>query len=94
MWSRRNRWDGCGRFTITAQRPLPGFLAAGEYHEGALEEVFTGTPEYGGDGFVYASERPGLGVDINEEAAAKYPCRVDVPTWTQTRNQDGSLQTP
>lgn len=50
-----------------------------------------GTPEYGGDGFVYASERPGLGVDINEEAAAKYPCRVDVPTWTQTRNQDGSL---
>ena len=73
---------------------IAGFLAAGEYHEGALEEVFTGTPEYGGDGFVYASERPGLGVDINEEAAAKYPCRVDVTTWTQTRNQDGSLQTP
>ena len=60
----------------------------------ALLDVFPGLPEYGGDGFVYANDRPGLGVDLNEKEAAKYPCTNTVTTWTQTRNPDGSLQTP
>jgi len=62
-------------------------------HE-ALLDVFPGMPEYGGDGFVYANEKPGLGVDLNESEAAKYPCTNIVTTWTQTRNRDGSLQMP
>lgn len=62
--------------------------------KGALLDVFPGMPEYGGDGFVYANERPGLGVDLNEKEAAKYPCTNTVTTWTQTRNRDGSLQAP
>ena len=57
-------------------------------------EVFPGMPEYGGDGFVYANDKPGLGVDLDEKEAAKYPCENTVTTWTQTRNRDGSLQTP
>lgn len=61
---------------------------------GALLEVFPGLPEYGNDGFVYANDKPGLGVDLNEKEAAKYPCEDVVTTWTQTRNPDGSLQTP
>ena len=61
---------------------------------GALLEVFPGLPEYGNDGFVYASDRPGLGVDIDEEKAGKYPCDAGVTTWTQTRRSDGSLITP
>lgn len=61
---------------------------------GALLEVFSGMPEYGNDGFVYANDKPGWGVDINENEAAKYPCHNDITTWTQTRNRDGSLQTP
>ncbi len=60
---------------------------------GALLEVFPGLPEYK-DGYVYANDNPGLGVDINEEEAAKYPCENTVTTWTQTRERDGSLQTP
>lgn len=60
---------------------------------GALLEVFPGLPEFK-DGYVYANEKPGLGVDINEKEAAKYPCENKVTTWTQTRNMDGSLQTP
>lgn len=63
-------------------------------HKGALLEVFPGLPEYGNDGFVYANDKPGLGVDIIEDEAAKYPCNDDITTWTQTRNSDGSLQTP
>lgn len=61
---------------------------------GALLEVFSGLPEYGNDGFVYANDRPGLGVDIDEKKAAEYPCTAEVTEWTQTRNPDGALQRP
>lgn len=60
---------------------------------GALLEVFPGLPEYK-DGYVYANDKPGLGVDLDEKEAAKYPCENTVTTWTQTRKRDGSLQTP
>ncbi|MBR7188947.1 MAG: starvation-sensing protein RspA [Clostridia bacterium] len=60
---------------------------------GALLDVFPGLPEYR-DGYVYANDRPGLGVDLNEAEAAKYPCENTVTTWTQTRARDGSLVTP
>lgn len=43
---------------------------------------------------MYPNESPGLGVDINEREAAKYPCENTVTIWTQTRNRDGALQTP
>lgn len=59
----------------------------------ALLDVFPGLPELR-RGHVYPNDRPGLGVDIDEREAAKYPCRHDVTTWTQTRLADGSLQTP
>ncbi len=59
----------------------------------ALLDVFPGLPEFR-QGFVYANKRPGLGVDVNEAEAAKYPCNSAVTTWTQTRLADGSLQTP
>lgn len=61
--------------------------------QGALLEVFPGLPEFK-DGYVYANDKPGLGVDINEIKAAKYPCENSVVTWTQTRRRDGALQTP
>ncbi|MFA6851489.1 MAG: enolase C-terminal domain-like protein [Selenomonadaceae bacterium] len=59
----------------------------------ALLEVFPGLPEYR-KGYVYANDKPGLGVDINEEEAQKYPCENSVTTWTQTRLEDGTLQRP
>jgi mannonate dehydratase len=59
----------------------------------ALLDVFPGLPEFR-QGHVYANDRPGLGVDIDEREAAKYPCDSGVTTWTQTRLMDGSLQTP
>lgn len=61
--------------------------------KGALLDVFKGLPEYH-DGYVYANNDPGLGIDIDERAAEKYPCTNDVTTWTQTRLHDGSLITP
>ena len=60
---------------------------------GALLYVFPGLPEYK-DGYVYANDKPGLGVDLDEEEAKKYPCENTVTTWTQTRARDGALVTP
>jgi mannonate dehydratase len=37
-----------------------------------LREVFPGTPEIK-DGMLWCNEKPGLGIDIDEELAAKYP---------------------
>jgi mannonate dehydratase len=59
----------------------------------ALLDVFPGLPDFR-NGHVYPNDRSGLGVDIDEDAAAKYPCENSVTTWTQTRLKDGSLQTP
>ena len=60
---------------------------------GALLDVFPGLPEYR-NGYVYANDKPGLGVDLDEAEAAKYPCENTVTQGTQTRRRDGSLQTP
>ena len=58
-----------------------------------LQEVFPGSPEQRG-GYVYVSEKPGLGVDLNEALAAKYPCNDGVTRWTQTRLPDGTAHQP
>ncbi len=58
-----------------------------------LMEVFPGSPELRG-GYVYLNGKPGLGIDINEELAAKYPCNGGVTTWTQTRLPDGTAHQP
>jgi len=57
------------------------------------EEMFPGCPVLK-DGYVYANGKPGLGMEINEELAAKYPCKTEVTTWTQTRLPDGTALTP
>lgn len=59
----------------------------------ALLNVFPGLPELR-RGYVYANDRPGLGVDLDEAEAAKYPCENTVTTWTQTRLPDGTIQRP
>ena len=59
----------------------------------ALLDVFPGLPQFK-QGYVYANDLPGLGVDIDEAQAALYPCDSGVTTWTQTRLADGTLQTP
>ncbi len=56
-------------------------------------EIFPGMPEVR-NGYMYPSDKPGLGIDINEDLAAKYPCRDEVEWWTQTRLPDGSPTRP
>ena len=59
----------------------------------ALYEVFPGTPELRA-GYLWANDKPGLGIDIDEEKAAKYPITVQPIEWTQSRWPDGTLWTP
>lgn len=56
-------------------------------------EIFPGCPEVR-NGYMYANDRPGLGIDINEILAAQYPCTDEVEQWTQTRLPDGSPVRP
>lgn len=58
-----------------------------------VRAVFPGSPELRG-GYAYPSDAPGLGVDIDEALAAKYPCDHAVVRWTQARRPDGSPTTP
>jgi mannonate dehydratase len=70
-------------------------------HEGGVfppetRAVFPGCPETK-DGYLYANEAPGLGIDIDEKLAAKYPF-PDTPTfdhrWGTTRRRDGTVIRP
>ncbi len=52
-------------------------------------------PEYR-DGFLYLNENPGIGVDIDEALAAKYPCRESGTAWEWmlARLPDGTAVRP
>jgi mannonate dehydratase len=58
-----------------------------------MREVFPGTPEIR-NGYVYVNDKPGLGIDINESLAAKYPCHNNLPGWTTARIPDGTAVRP
>jgi len=62
----------------------------------ALREVFPGTPEVR-DGMMWCNEKPGLGIDVDEKLAAKYPIRDDPPfdlQWGRLRGWDGTIRRP
>ncbi len=56
-------------------------------------EMFPGMPEVR-NGYMYPNDKPGLGIELNEALAAKYPCKDEVMQWTQTRLPDGSPARP
>jgi len=58
-----------------------------------LCEVFPGSPELR-NGYLYPNDRPGLGIDIDEKVAARFPPVPRLDTWSQARLPDGSLTRP
>jgi mannonate dehydratase len=56
-------------------------------------EVFPGSPEYR-KGYLWLNDKPGLGIDIDEAKAAKYPISIPPIEWTQSRWPDGTIWTP
>ncbi len=62
----------------------------------AEQDVFPGCPEIR-DGYMWLSDRPGLGIDCNEELAKKFPFRTDATfdmKWGETRKRDGTVIRP
>ncbi|CAN5260285.1 D-galactonate dehydratase family protein [soil metagenome] len=59
------------------------------------QEVFPGTPEIRA-GAMWSNDRPGLGVDLDEELAANYPFPEHAlnGAWPEIRRPDGGVQKP
>ena len=56
-------------------------------------DMFPGLPQVR-NGYMVPNDKPGLGIDIDEKLAAKYPCTDEIIQWTQTRLPDGSPVRP
>ena len=56
-------------------------------------DVFPGCPELR-KGYVCPNDKPGLGIDIDEDLAKKFPCSEKLPQWTNCRRPDGTLNRP
>jgi mannonate dehydratase len=72
----------------------PAFGVQEWYQPSELEyEMFPGLPVVEG-GYLYGNGRPGLGIDIDEDLARRYPVEDVVEQWTQTRLPDGTPVRP
>lgn len=101
MFGVRTAWHGPGDTSPVGHAAnahldlwAPNFGIQEWYRPTALEyEIFPGTPQVR-NGYLYLNDQPGLGIDINEALAAKYPPQDEVIEWTQTRLPDGSPVRP
>jgi len=62
----------------------------------AEQDVFPGCPELK-DGYYWCNEKPGLGIDLDEKLAAKFPISDDPPfdyRWGNVRRKDGTIVKP
>jgi mannonate dehydratase len=59
----------------------------------AVREVFPGAPEIRG-GYMYANDKPGLGIDIDERTAAKFPYKGSGGSRGNDRRLDGTIVRP
>jgi mannonate dehydratase len=60
------------------------------------QDVFPGCPTLK-DGYYWANDKPGLGIDLDEKLAAKFPIKDDPPfdySWGNVRNRDGTVAKP
>jgi mannonate dehydratase len=55
----------------------------------STREVFPGSPTLK-NGYFYVNEAPGFGVDLNEDAAKKFPYPEDPGYWHPVRKNEGS----
>ncbi len=69
-----------------------GLQEGGGVFSDYLRELFPGCLTKK-NGYVYVNENPGLGIDINEKMAAKYPITNSAGNWT-VRKRDGTIIRP
>jgi mannonate dehydratase len=62
----------------------------------AEQDVFPGCPELK-DGYYWTNDKPGLGIDLDEKLAAKFPIKDDPSfdmRWGNLRRRDGTIVKP
>lgn len=72
-----------------------GIQEARDFNQ-AERDVFPGCPELR-DGYYWANDRPGLGIELNEKLAARFPIRDDPSFdlfWGNLRRRDGTATKP
>jgi mannonate dehydratase len=101
----RTAWHGPGDASPVAHAAqLALELASYNFgvHEGSsfpkeTQEVFVGCPEVK-NGYMLAQEKPGLGIEVDEKLAAKFPIPAGPPnfdySWGTTRRKDGTVIRP
>src|SRR5687767_10433663 len=101
----RTAWHGPGDASPLAHAAqLALELASYNFgvHEGGgfpkeTAEVFAGCPEVK-NGYMLAPEKPGLGIEVDEKLAAKFPILAGPPnfdySWGTTRRKDGTVIRP
>jgi mannonate dehydratase len=101
----RTAWHGPGDASPLAHAAQLALELSGYnfgVHEGSgfpkeTAEVFAGCPEVK-DGYMLATEKPGLGIDFDEKLAAKFPIPAGPPnfdySWGTTRRRDGTVIRP
>jgi mannonate dehydratase len=75
--------------------PNFGIQEAREFSQ-AEQDVFPGCPTLK-DGYYWVNDKPGLGIDLDEKLAAKFPIKDDPPfdySWGNLRNRDGTVTKP
>jgi mannonate dehydratase len=101
----RTAWHGPGDASPVAHAAqLALELASYNFgvHEGGgfpkeTQDVFVGCPEVR-NGYMLAQEKPGLGIEVDEKLAAKFPIPAGPPnfdhSWGTTRRKDGTVIRP
>ncbi|MFZ5831169.1 MAG: enolase C-terminal domain-like protein [Planctomycetota bacterium] len=59
----------------------------------ATRDIFPGAPTFE-NGYMFVNEAPGLGVDIDEKVAARFPIAEAADNWLPIRRSDGSAVRP
>jgi mannonate dehydratase len=99
----RTAWHGPGDVSpvghaanLHLDLAVPNFgIQEAHCFDDVCREVFPGTPEIH-DGMMWATKKPGLGVDIDETLAARYPYPEHQlnGAWPPVRLRDGTVQRP
>jgi mannonate dehydratase len=100
----RTAWHGPGDVSpvghscnvhLDLATPNFGIQEAREFKQ-AEQDVFPGCPELK-QGYYWANDKPGFGIDLDEKLAAKFPIKDDPPfdmDWGNVRRRDGSVTKP
>lgn len=100
----RTAWHGPGDVSpvghaanVHLDLATPNFgVQEGREFTQAERDVFPGCPELK-DGYFHATDKPGLGIDLDEKLAARFPIQDDPPfdmRWGQYRRRDGTITKP